>query len=273
MLRRGADAGTQTPGAQLRERSVDEEQARLAALYRMKVLDTEAEPAFDDLALLASHICQTPMAAITFIDTDRQWFKARVGAGLGETPRAVAFCARAINHDGIFVVRDAQKIPSSVTTRRSQGIHTSGSTPGPCCPREGHAWAHCASSTAATDADPRPALCTDALRRQWKRSSSCGGGSRAEGLARDVQMTAMMPFCSTCQFTMTIPAVRRDPSSHDGLTSVLRREVAGRTGHGGRNGAAGSGGECDSSGCRGEPASSSVFGEHRRCRRSDDHRT
>src|SRR4030095_3150489 len=84
-----------------------DETARLAALRRYRILDTEPERAFDDMALLASQICATPIALITLIDTDRQWFKSRVGLSLRETSRSVAFCAHAIQQPDLFVVPDA----------------------------------------------------------------------------------------------------------------------------------------------------------------------
>ena len=58
---------------------MDAETARLHALRGYRILDTEPEKAFDDLALLASEICGTPMALISLVDADRRWFKARVG--------------------------------------------------------------------------------------------------------------------------------------------------------------------------------------------------
>lgn len=82
---------------------------RLAALAAYGILDTDPESGFDDIAQLAAQICGTPMAAVSFIDDDRQWFKATVGLGdLRETERSVAFCARAIEDPGhVLVVRDA----------------------------------------------------------------------------------------------------------------------------------------------------------------------
>ena len=80
---------------------------RLAALRRYRILDTEPEQRFDDLVLLASHVCGAPMAAITLIDSDRQWFKARLGVSVSQTSRDVAFCAHAIQQRELFVVPDA----------------------------------------------------------------------------------------------------------------------------------------------------------------------
>lgn len=72
------------------------ESQRVAALRRYEVIDTPAERAFDDLALLASHICQTPIAAVTLIDAERQWLKAKIGLDRNETSRDAAFCAHTI---------------------------------------------------------------------------------------------------------------------------------------------------------------------------------
>jgi formate hydrogenlyase transcriptional activator len=84
---------------------------RLAALSRYQILDTPAELEFDDLAGLAAWICRTPIALITLVDGERQWFKARVGLDAQETPRDLAFCSHAIQQPDLFVVPDALADP------------------------------------------------------------------------------------------------------------------------------------------------------------------
>ena len=86
-----------------------DEGARLSALRRYKILDTDPEEGFDDLTLLASHICQSPIALITFIDAERQWFKSKVGVSITETTRELSFCSRAIEQNDLFIIPDTTK--------------------------------------------------------------------------------------------------------------------------------------------------------------------
>ena len=83
------------------------EAVRLSALRSYRILDTDPEQRFDDLTMLAAHVCGAPMALITLVDADRQWFKSRIGTDLTETPRRISFCAHAMHHTGIFLIPDA----------------------------------------------------------------------------------------------------------------------------------------------------------------------
>jgi tRNA A-37 threonylcarbamoyl transferase component Bud32 len=83
------------------------EEERLAALERAEILDTPPEAPFDTVAQLAASICEVPIALVSLVDRDRQWFKAKVGLAVSETARELAFCAHAIHDDAPLIVRDA----------------------------------------------------------------------------------------------------------------------------------------------------------------------
>jgi len=85
----------------------ENEPNRLKALKRYDILDTTPEQAFDDITLLASFICETPIALITLLDETRQWFKSKQGIMVPETSRDVAFCNHAIIQPEMLIIRDA----------------------------------------------------------------------------------------------------------------------------------------------------------------------
>ena len=88
-----------------------DEAGRLAALARYRVLDTPSEQAFDDLTQLAAQICGTPISLVSLVDSERQWFKSRIGVDVSETSRDIAFCSHAILESDLLVVPDATRDP------------------------------------------------------------------------------------------------------------------------------------------------------------------
>lgn len=87
------------------------EAGRLAALRRYNILDTEKEDAFENIIDLVQVTFGVPMAAISLIDSDRQWFKAKRGLEVAQTPRDMSFCDHTIRSNALMTVRDARKDP------------------------------------------------------------------------------------------------------------------------------------------------------------------
>jgi len=213
-----------------------DESSRLAALRQYRILDTEPEIAFDDLALLASHICETPIALISLVDADRQWFKAHPGIAVTQTSRAVSFCSHAIEQSGLFIIPDARE-----DVRFRDNPFVAGGpffrfyAGAPLLAREGEAL----GTLCVIDRIPRTLTdsqreALDALRRQVEGQlelrrnlhelrDALAARDRAE--AEVATLSGLIPFCSTCQLDLTIPA---DPSAiprvAEGVTAVLREK-------------------------------------------------
>src|SRR5262245_24386636 len=230
--------------------TIDAERDRLAALRRYRILDTEPEQSFDDLTALASHICGTPMALITLLDESRQWFKSRVGVSIAETSRALSVCTHAIQQRDLSIVGDAQEdlrfretpfVTGDPATRFYAGA--------PLVTPDGHALGTLCvldRTPRTLHADQLEAL--DALRRQvqsqlelrlnlMELERALAERDRAEAeqtkLFAELQtahdnvrrLSGMMPFCSTCPFTMTIPPdPRAIPTVTDGVVHVLQEK-------------------------------------------------
>jgi anti-sigma regulatory factor (Ser/Thr protein kinase) len=225
-----------------------DESARLAALRKYRILDTDPERAFDDLTLLASHICETPIALITLIDADRQWFKSKVGLTIAETSRSVSFCTHAIKHHELFVVPDARvhaTFRDNPFVKVENGIRFYAGAP--LVTPQGHAL----GTLCVLDKVPR--TLTDlqveallAIRRQveaqlelranlFELDEALKARDHAEreqdrliddlrqSLENVRRLSALLPYCSECQFDMTIPAdPRAIPTITDGVMQVLQ---------------------------------------------------
>jgi anti-sigma regulatory factor (Ser/Thr protein kinase) len=226
------------------------ETVRLSALRHYRILDTEPERRFDDLALLASHICGTPMALITLVDEHRQWFKSRVGVSVTETSRAISFCAHTIEQQDLFIVSDTlqdDRFRENPLVMGEPYIRFYAGAP--LVTPDGHALGTLCvidNRSRTLTADERAAL--DALRRQVESqlelrrnlidlNEALAARDHAEAEQATTmselraahanlrRLSALMPFCSTCQFTMTIPA---DPAAipilTDGVVEVLEEK-------------------------------------------------
>lgn len=82
---------------------------RLWKLQQQHILDTDAEPGFDDIAKIASALCGTPVAMVSLVDANRQWFKAKVGLDVSETPIEHAICVHALGSDGLVEIADLSR--------------------------------------------------------------------------------------------------------------------------------------------------------------------
>lgn len=86
-----------------------DEEARLSSLRKLNVLDTPSEERFDRLARLAKRMFNVPIALVSLIDENRQWFKSCIGLSVSETSRDISFCGHAILGDEIFIIADTKK--------------------------------------------------------------------------------------------------------------------------------------------------------------------
>jgi signal transduction histidine kinase len=85
----------------------DKERERVRALHSYAILDTAPEVAFDNVTAMCAELLEVPIALVSLIDTNRQWFKSRVGVGIDQTARSIAFCDHAIRRNAPMIIEDA----------------------------------------------------------------------------------------------------------------------------------------------------------------------
>jgi anti-sigma regulatory factor (Ser/Thr protein kinase) len=224
-----------------------DEPGRMAALRRYRILDTDPERAFDDLTLLASHICGTPIALISLIDADRQWFKSRIGLSVAETSRSVSFCTHAIQQRDLYVVPDARDNATfcdNPFVAVENGIRFYAGAP--LVTPQGYALGTlCVLDKVPRTLTPEQVEALEALRRQaeaqlelranlFELAEALADRDRAEeaqhtligelreSLGNVKKLSGLIPYCSECQFNMVIPAEPRAiPTVTDGVMQVL----------------------------------------------------
>lgn len=89
----------------------DQERSRVSDLKSYGIMDTPPEVSYNQLAFIASIICDTPVALVSFIDSERQWFKAAVGIDIKEIPRKTSMCIKTLEQDNVIVISDMTKNP------------------------------------------------------------------------------------------------------------------------------------------------------------------
>lgn len=199
------------------------EELRLDALRRYHILDTAPEDAFDDLTFVASQVCGTPIALVSLVDADRQWFKSRVGLEATETPRDVAFCAHAIQADETFVVPDAaldeRFLDNPLVTGGPDIRFYAGSR---ITTSDGfHLGTLCVIDTKPHGFPPEQRRVLDALARQVSRLLDLrqAAAQLADALENVRSLHAVLPICSYCK------GIRDE----DGAWQKLEEYVSSRT--------------------------------------------
>jgi anti-sigma regulatory factor (Ser/Thr protein kinase) len=221
------------------------EASRLAALRSYRILDTDPERAFDDIVLLASQICGTPIATLTLVDEKRQWFKARVGLPMAETERSIAFCSHTIQQRDVMIVPDARGDERFRNNPMVLGEpHIRFYAGAPLVTPEGHA----VGTLCVIDSVPRTLTddqlhALEALRRQaeaqlelrrnlFELEDALEARDKAEAeqatlvmelrssLDNVNKLSGLIPYCSKCELNLVVPAV---PSSIEIVTEGLRQ--------------------------------------------------
>lgn len=187
----------------MKAQTLTQEAARLEALRQYNILDTPAEQTYDDITALSAFICDVPIALVTLVDEDRQWFKSRVGIDTQETSRDVSFCAHAILGPTIMIVNDAtqdERFFDNPLVTGAPGIRFYAGVP--LIPPEGHPLGTlCVIDQKSRTLSEHQIKTLEALARQvviqleLQRVSS----QLAEALDKIEIMAGLIPICSYCK--------------------------------------------------------------------------
>jgi PAS domain S-box-containing protein len=204
---------------------LDQEAARIRALLDLGILDTPPEPEFDDIVHAASDACQTPIAVLSLINSDRQWFKARVGIEVCETERDASFCAHAVAASKTLSIPDARLDARFKDNRLVNGPEQIRSYLGaPIMTREGVA----IGAVAVIDQRPRDWSSgdTQALER-LARIAARLIEMRARCELADVQAQQMLHLAAEgVQFRTIFAAMREGVVLQDRTSTILRHNPA-----------------------------------------------
>ena len=180
-----------------------DEAQRLTVLREYRVLDTEAEQAYDDLTQLAAAVCNVPSAFVSLVDEARQWFKSRVGFEPTETARDISFCAHAILKPEPLIIPDALKDSRFADNELvSKPPHIRFYAGFPLVTPEGFALgALCAVDTRPRQLDPAQIKSMTALSRQTMALLELRRVSArlADALERIKTLHGLLPMCAWCK--------------------------------------------------------------------------
>jgi len=172
-------------------------------LKEYHILDTGTEQSYDDITVLAAHICKVPIAMISLVDEVRQWFKSRLGVEMQQSPREVAFCAHAIVQNEPFIIRDAAKDPRFAGSALVMGephirfyagiplVNREGLALGTLCVVDHHPRRLSAAQRKALQALSRQVMALLELRRVSTHL--------AEALDHVKKLQGLLPICAWCK--------------------------------------------------------------------------
>ena len=209
---------------------LNNEAARLEALRHYRILDSAPECSFDAITELATFICKSPIALVSLVDKERQWFKSRVGLAATETPRDFSFCAHAIVQGTLLVVEDA------TADERFAGNPLVTSDPcirfyagAPLITPEGHALGSlCVIDRQSRNISTEQASALEKLaslvvtQLELRRVSN----ALAEAAANVKTLSGLLPICSHCK------AIRRDNDYWQGVEMYVREHTEAEFSHG-----------------------------------------